>query len=75
MVSQLNWGEILMMGDERPLEVFSRFSLERCLTARMAKVIRLILIDEARRSFLRIHRHFADRIDSYEGFRGSKARF
>lgn len=56
------------------LQVFVRFLLEGGLTAWMAKVICLVLIDDTRLSFLRIYRHFADRIDSYQGFRSSKTR-
>ena len=40
----------------------------------MAKVIRLILVDEARWSFLGIYRHFADGVDSYHGVGRPKAR-
>jgi len=56
------------------LKVFVRFSLKRRLTALMAKEIGLVLIDKTCGRFLGIHRHFANRVDSYQGFGGPKTR-
>jgi len=55
-------------------QVFGWFLLKRGLAPWVAKVIRLILIDKTRRSLLRIHRHFTDGVDSYQGVGRPKAR-
>lgn len=56
------------------LQVFVRFLLERGLTGWTAKIIRFILIDKTGRRFLRVHRHFTNRVDSDQRFGSPETR-